>query len=39
MIIGGPVSERSYKSLKKTHHRQINSVHIASISKVSTIRK
>ena len=27
-IIGGPVSRGSYKSLKKTHHRQINNVHI-----------
>ena len=28
MIIGGPVSEGSYKSFKKTYQRQINSVHI-----------
>ena len=28
MITGGPVSGGSYKSLKNTHHRQINSVRI-----------
>ena len=28
MITEGPVSGGSYKSLKNTYHRQINSVHI-----------
>ena len=32
MITGGPASGGSYKSLKKTHHRQINSVHIKHLS-------
>ena len=32
MIFGGPVSRRSYKSSKKTHHRQINSVDIKHLS-------
>ena len=28
MITGGPVSSGSYKSLKKTYQRQVNSIHI-----------
>ena len=28
MITGGPISRGSYKSLKKTYHRQTNNVHI-----------